>query len=387
MSGSARVIEVNRDDPIVVTALGMVSSLGLDAATSCAAARAGIRRAQPLDYLRFASLDGRSVESAVGHPVPIITHGFEGAARLAQLAAGALRDLTNGWAIPIGARVGFYISMPSCRRHLTGAELVPDPDAKEVFLEEIEDLSSTLDDESWTEHVMSVALRQTGFARDLRLRFVTYAGHTGFAEALAVAVEHLHRNEIDLALVGAIDSLTDERTLKWLRLTGRLKGEANPTGLEPGECAVFVAAERREQAARRRASPISRIGTIVTAEEERPHILGQQPTGNALSTCISSAIDVVPNLWLVTDQNGEANRATELGNVLAKISNTKGQLLPALLPAASFGDTGAASGGVAVCMAQTAFLRSYSSAHVAVVASAADGLQRAAFSIVRFQEH
>jgi 3-oxoacyl-[acyl-carrier-protein] synthase I len=375
------IVEVNRDEPIVITAQGMVSSLGLDAATSCAAARAGLRRAQQLDCLHFASLDGRSVEPAVGHTVPFVTHGFEGAARLAQLAGAALRDLTNRWAIPIEARVGFYVSMPSCRRHLTAAELVPDPAAKKVFLEEVEDLSPRLSDETWSEHIMSLTMRQTGLTRG-SLRFVTYAGHTGFAEALAAAVKDLQLNEVALALVGGIDSLTDERSLKWLRLTGRLKGEANPTGLEPGEGAVFFAVER-QQAVRRNAAPLSRIEMIVTADEDRPRILGQQPTGRALGACISSVSDTAANLHLVSDHNGEASRATELGNALVRLTNPNMRMPVVLLPAASFGDTGAASGGVATCLVQSAFLRSYAPTDAAVVTSVADAAQRSAFSIVR----
>ena len=129
MSGSVRVIKGDSRDPIVVTAQGMVSSLGLDAATSCAAARAGLRRAQELDTLKFASLDGREIQCTIGHQAPIITHGFEGAARLAQLVTGALRDLSTHGPIPSG-RKGLYLSMPSARRHLTGAELIPDPEVR-----------------------------------------------------------------------------------------------------------------------------------------------------------------------------------------------------------------------------------------------------------------
>src|SRR5690242_13841451 len=127
MSGPLKSIEIDRGDPIVITAQGMVSSLGLDVATSCAAARAGLRRAQALDCLRVASLDGRSVQPAVGHAAPIITHGFEGAPRLARLAAAALRDVTSRSSLPTGTRVGVYISMPSCGRRFTGADLIPDP--------------------------------------------------------------------------------------------------------------------------------------------------------------------------------------------------------------------------------------------------------------------
>src|SRR5260370_1312942 len=165
MSGSVKVVKGDPGDPIVVTAQGMVSSLGLDAATSCAAARAGLRRAQELDTMKFASLDGRTMECAVGHQAPIITHGFEGASRLAQLVAGALRDLASQVSIPSG-RKGLYLSMPSCRRHLTGAELIPDPKVKRSFLEKVEEESSRLNNRDWTDKVLSLSVRQAGLHRE-----------------------------------------------------------------------------------------------------------------------------------------------------------------------------------------------------------------------------
>jgi 3-oxoacyl-[acyl-carrier-protein] synthase I len=380
MPESVKVVEVDHNNPLVITAQGMVSSLGLDAATSCAAARAGFRRAQALDYIRFASIDGRSVESAVGHPVPFIAHGFEGAARLAQLAAAALKDLTTRLSIPASARSAFYISMPCCHRHLTGAALIPDRIAKQSFLAEVGDAASRVDDHTWTEKVFSLIRKQVGMANNISLRFVTHSGHAGFAEALAAAVWELQQGEIDLALVGGLDSLAEERSLKWLRLTGRLKSETNPAGLEPGEGAVFVAVERR-LTARKNPPPLSQIRTIVTAEEDRPRILGQQPGGNALSACIASAIGGAANPWLLTDHNGEPNRATEFGNALSRLTIPTRGLPPALLPAQSFGDTGAASGGLATCLAQHAFLRSYAPGDTAVISSVSDGQQRAAFSI------
>ena len=382
MSGSVKIIEVDAGDPIIVTGQGMVSSLGLDASNSCAAARAMLRRAQGLDTLRFASLDGRTVECAIGHPVPIITHGFEGASRLAQLVAAALRDLTSQFSIPSDGRAGLYISMPSCRRHLTGAELIPDPVAKLAFLEESSKALCPADDHIWTGKVLSLARRQVLLPRELPLRFVTYAGHSGFAEALAFAVEHLQTNEVDWALVGGFDSLVDERYLKWLRLTGRLKGESNPTGLEPGECAVFLVAERKDHAVRRHARILSQINRVATAHEDQPRLRGQQPTGRALGNCIRATANAA-KLWLITDHNGETSRGMEFGNVLSRVAVPSSQMPPVLFPAAVFGDTSAASGGLAACVVQNAFHRNYAPVSSAVVVSMDDGSQRAAFSIGR----
>ncbi len=385
MPGSVRVVETDLSDPIVITGQGMVSSLGLDAETACAAARAGLRRTADLDWVKFASLDGREVECAVGHAAPIITHGFEGPSRLGQLAAGALKDLTNHSLLAEAGRIGLYLSLSSSRRHLTGVELVLDPAEKDFFLEQIEEEEPDFDDRSWTEKVVSLALRQSGIASNTPLRFVTYAGHTGFAEALAAAVAEIGRGDVDLALVGGVDSLIDERPLRWLRLTGRLKDEATPAGLEPGEGAVFLAIERKRQAQRRGARILSVLHKIALAEEDRPRMAGKQPNGRALSECIRSAASDQRNLWLVSDLNGETIRGAEFGNALSRVISPQTHLLPASYPSAYFGDTGAASGGIGACLAQNAFHRSYAPLSSAVIASVDDGAGRSAFSVARLE--
>jgi hypothetical protein len=376
---------VNDQVPIVIAAQGMVSSLGLRADVACAAARAGLRRAQPLDSLRLASLDGRTVEPAIGHPVPFVTHGFEGAARLVQLAAGALRDLKSRCTIPSGASAGFYLSLPSRSRHLTGVELVPDPAAKEVFQERIADSEPFTEDPSRAENILSLALQQAGLAKNSSLRFAAFSGHTGFAEALAAAVSDIQQNQITIAIVGAIDSLVDEQSLKWLKLTGRLKAEANPAGLEPGEAAVFFIVAT-ELALPRDIVPLSLVGTVATAQENQSQIMGRQPTGSALSACIDAAVSESADLFVISDHNGESVRASELGNVIARLSNPNRRLSPPLLPAISFGDTGAASGGLALCLAQSAFSRGNAQSNSMVIASTADGSQRSAFSVARLQK-
>jgi 3-oxoacyl-[acyl-carrier-protein] synthase-1 len=380
---AARIVEVDPADPIFVTARGMVSSLGLNASTSCAAARANIRRAQPLDSLRLASLDGRLVEPATGHPAPFITHGFEGTPRLSQLAAAALRDLISSHPRSLDGNAGFYLSLPSCRRHLSGAELIPDEAAKAAFLGRVKEESVRLDDRFVAETVFETARLQSGIPRDIPVRFVTHAGHSGFAEALSTAANDLQRRAVDIAIVGGVDSLVDERSLKWLKITGRLKSEANPAGLEPGEGAAFVAIGRGNAATGGGGRPLCAIRKIVIADEDRSRIAGDEPTGQALSRCVTEAIDPSEQLWLVTDHNGETVRAMEFGNAVMRVTRHNRNWLQPLLLTVSFGDTGAASAALAVCVVEAAFARDYAPAHTAVIASIADGCQRAALSVGR----
>ena len=386
MAGPVKVVEVSQREQVVVLAQGMVSALGLSAVSACAAARAGVRRAQCLDQLSVASLDGRVIEPAVGHQVPLITHGFEGVPRLVQLTAGALRDLTGRFLISADARPGFYISMPSGQRHRAGADLIREPSAKEAFLATVADEPVSTEDRTWANKILSLAMDQVNPAAEIPLCFVTYAGHTGFAEALGAAISDLRSEHVGLALVGGIDSLVDERTLKWLALTGRLKCGSNPAGLEPGEAAVFLAIALRPAGAREVAA-LSRIERVATSLDDSSTLLGQQPTGRALARCIGAMGRSHASLWLISDHNGEVGRAMEFGNLVAQISNQHFNWAPYLFPAGAFGDTGAASAGIGACLAQNSFIRNYAPAPTGIVASMGDGPQRSAFSISYFEKN
>src|SRR5215213_5861605 len=71
------------EDQLVVTGLGMVSGLGLDVETSCAAARAGFSGAAQLSFTLINPLTN-DPEPVIGHQVPF-TVGFEGFGRLLRL--------------------------------------------------------------------------------------------------------------------------------------------------------------------------------------------------------------------------------------------------------------------------------------------------------------
>src|SRR5215813_4737977 len=106
---------------IAITGRGMVASLGHDVDTCCAAARAGLVRSQPLDY-QVDSPDDSVGESAIGCPVPFLTAGFEGEARLLRLAQAGLTDLLRH--VPEAPRtlasIPCYLSLPNPFRSYTG---------------------------------------------------------------------------------------------------------------------------------------------------------------------------------------------------------------------------------------------------------------------------
>ena len=85
-------------------------------------------------------------------------------------------------------------------------------------------------------------------------------------------------------------------------------------------------------------------------------------------------------LITITDQNGESYRAMEWGNTMVRLTARSQTFAEPLLwyPAASFGDTGDASGAVSLYMSSCAFERGYAPAKTVVVISSSDGPSLAA---------
>ncbi len=89
--------------------------------------------------------------------------------------------------------------------------------------------------------------------------------------------------------------------------------------------------------------------------------------------------------WLVSDHNGENYRASELGHAIVRLRADHEAFAAPLVtyPAASFGDTGAASALLAIVTVVRAFARNHALADTALVLASSDGGLRGAAAIVR----
>ena len=86
--------------PLSIAATGLVTSLGHDAATSCAAIRAGLTRAAPLPDCTVLDPDSQMLVPAIGHAVWGLTEGGSPIARWLALARQAFADLCARAALP-----------------------------------------------------------------------------------------------------------------------------------------------------------------------------------------------------------------------------------------------------------------------------------------------
>jgi hypothetical protein len=365
---------------VTVTNFGMATALGCDAATACAAARAGIRRQRRLDYFTARSpVDGKR-EAVAGHPVSI-AEGFEGSVRLTRLLAAGLTDLQGKAAGQTGG-AGFYLSVPNPYRHWTGAELLTNVEIRRTIASRAPKKPPDDGLEEQTRALLANAAGLANWPGDATLRFVSCAGHAGTAEALQRAWADLNAGAIQRVVVGGVDTLLEADTLQWLHQCGRLKVRGMPVGLQPGEACALVLLE---SAGRKEDSPLACVEALGMSEESDPLLSGRPSRSSGLVGALQAVAETAGwrtdcGAWLIADQNGETYRATEWGNVLCRFAGQYPAIKESVvwLPAASFGDTGAASGAIALCLAAMAFQRGYAPLPAAMVTMCSDGAKRGA---------
>src|SRR5688572_13191494 len=168
----------------LVIGTGMVGALGADAATNCAASRAGISRASALEHYQVRSGGDGQREPVIGHQATLFTRGFEGDARLVRLAQGALADLAaqlhdvdwRQW------RQRFYVSLPSGRRTSLGAELIADAEMRRAWQDATALADDGAEDVTATPRARRILQQAAALARwpaDCELAASTDAGHAG----------------------------------------------------------------------------------------------------------------------------------------------------------------------------------------------------------------
>jgi len=347
----------------------MVAALGNDVAMNCAAARAGLVRSGVLENYRIRSAVEGSEQPVIGHAAHLYTKGFEGETRLVRLMQGALLDLLRqtphvDWP-SVGAR--FYVALPDPAR---GQALAPEGSPNDTRRH------------PWAvaARILEKVLRLVAWPGAGQPAYVSVAGHAAGPLMLQAAMQDLANGATQMAVVIGVDSLLDEDTLNWLHSIDRLKCDGAPDGLQPGEACVALALTRAGLA-----SQLAKITAVAVADEPR-HLLSGTPTrGEALAQVVTEAWRVcgANKPWIVSDQNGEVYRAMDWGHAVVRLRADFDAFADPELwyPAASFGDTGAVSALLGICMAAKAWQRNYAVADAALIVSSADGPSRAAIAL------
>ena len=365
--------------PLLVTGLGLASSLG-DTITACAAARASLTRPS---LLPFAVEDREQFEMipVSGRTCGELTAGFAEVGLATRLFSLALTDLFRS--APLTAdeleKSAVLLNMGSGYYPQRADEVSPPPDGPMA----IEQFEAT--------RPLYQSVIQKGF-RASRLQSppagacrTFFEDQAGVGTVLTAAHQLLTEGSVTSCIVAGVDSLAEPRWLQALETLGLLKTALRPVGLIPGEAAAMLLLElpRRSAVASVRRVVQAHV-TDVDLQRERSHRFSEtHASGEVLATLIRgvTAMRAEP-IFLLSDLNGDAPRAADFGGALARLTKDV-RIAAASHPATCFGDTRAAAGFLATCMAVRSFARGYAPAPCGVVTAMNDDGARAVVGVSR----
>lgn len=365
------------EDPIVITSLGMVSSLGLDVVTGCAAARAGLQRLHELE-LTVADQDALVSVPLMGHSAAWHTSGFEGFGRWFRLGDAALNDLLAYAPLEPAhtSRLGIVLHLPD---HLYDDALLkgqladlPNEDVRsrvrEALITERVEVRNEI-----TRRLLPELLAAHGLTIPAGAQAYSFGGAASFVRALEIASEWLQRRVVERCIVGGIDSNVDDAALTCLYELGLLKTQAMPVGGVAGEAAAFVLLERLDSARSRGARIEALLGAASAANEDGNRFSGAAPTGVALSRAAASCL-AAPSVrsrepgLMIANLTGDELRARDFAGALVRMKasglNPPGHRW---YVGEHVGEIGAATGPVAICLGVRGFVRRYASSPSALI--------------------
>jgi 3-oxoacyl-[acyl-carrier-protein] synthase I len=365
--------------PLLVTAFGMATPLAPNAADSCAAARAGIRRASELELVDLGEDEALGNEPITGYAAKYIGAGFVGRARAVMLGRLALMDLLSRRPLDSSEWARTAVIVNCSDRFYEDLRFDPEDDEEasrpsQTWIRECTDLIPTL-------------LRACHVSPAVKNGALQFGGHTGFVKVLQQAQSLLLAGQVDRCLVGGIESCIEPNVVVAAALAGVIKTDANPVGFIPGEAAAFVLLERTYRGPVRPC--LLGEGTAFAAADR---FSVDPPDGVA----VAQAVDWVlrSNLGkreeapaaIIGDLNGDDYRARDWGYALLRLRASHSLSDAALwLPALAYGDTGAASEAVSLCTGIFAQQRGWIQPGLIVEWSAADRGSRAAFGFSAVQ--
>ncbi len=327
-----------------ILSCGAVTPVGLDAFQTAASFRAGVAGFEaaiplppPQEPLRAARIPSR----AVLRRTP--------AAWLVNLAARGIREALGYRTVE--GRLGIVLCVPEHVRQYAGADANADP----------------------------ALLRAVVDATGHRFERATIATEGGAAvvPALELAAAMLSRRDVEACVVAGADSLLNATDIAALRTAGRLLEPGNPRALIPGEAAgaFVVGLPDRHRGA------LARVLAAATAREEDTVLSSRLSQGRAFEAALRGTSDTVPESQVsfrVSTANGEHYAVWESMFFATRYYRTRRERLPVWYPASAIGETGAASGVLAIILAAFGIAGGYAPGPYAMCEAASDtGLRSA----------
>jgi len=330
---------------VCISAFGMATPLAPNAVDSCAAARAGVTRMSALSVVSPSECAALGEEPVAGCQARYIAPGFIGIARTLLLGKVALGDLQSRVSLSHNSLqgTGIFINVSDQFYADSTAGSLAEVDRR---------LPSTV----WAEEcdrLIPRLLQASNLESIPQNHHLYFGGHTGFVQAIQEAASLLLAGHFDRCLVGGIDSCIEPRFLNAAATKGVLKTTANPVGFVPGEAAAFILLERTADARPRKGGPAGFLMGTSLVSNCRDRLSDDAPDGVELARAIDQALRTSRQQLasIVSDLNGDDYRAREWGNALPRLRPKHNVAeAPVWIPALAFGEIGAASAPVGLCL-------------------------------------
>jgi 3-oxoacyl-[acyl-carrier-protein] synthase-1 len=349
---------------LMVTSIGMLTSVGRDAVTSCASHRAGITRLKDIVHYTVSESPVESVP-LTGHQVPLFSEGFVQLGLWIRFAEECIRDLINYGKLPAGSDQLFWKK--------TGITAVVPLMDEDRFLLPTENITEIL-----KECYLKPLLDLTELPIPLENARVVDLGHIGLMKAVVDTNELLSTGKLDRVLIVGVDSYLDPLSLDWLAEADALKTPQNSDGTIPGEAGACVMIESEAAAHSRHAKIDAYIERAALLNIAKYEILEPENIGADLARAVTSVlanenknIRFCGDIYL--DLNGEAWKAKSWGYAQTLLQGSIDFLgCRAVYPCSSFGEIGAASSIASNCLAVRAYTRNYALSNQSLICSIND---------------
>ena len=348
--------------PVAVVGVGARTAIGLTAASTAAALRAGI--AGFGDHPFMIDTAGKKMIVAA---VPDLSLDVTGAERLSELATSAAAEAIATLARTSGAKTALpiFVGLPPKRPGRL---------------------------ENTTQAVLTRI--RTELAKQCRVAKVEAieTGHAAGTMALQAAWEVVRSGAAEFALAGGVDSYLEPETLEWLESNDQLHSsgeENNPYGLIPGEASGFVLLASSAKAEQYRVPATVELLAIATTRETKLIKTDSVCTGEGLIALFRALAGQPPTIQadhLYCDLNGEPYRADEFGFATIRAGKLFRDPSAFAAPADCWGDVGAASGPLFLLAAEAAIRKGYTSGPVLAGFTSSESGERCGFLVKKLLE-
>jgi len=338
-----------------IVAAGGRTALGLRAATSASAFRAGISAVREHPFMIDQS--GDPMSAALDSQLDPALMGPD---RFLALAESALHEACAPLAGASAPRaVPMLVGLPELRPGFTAQ----DAEMIRKGLAQVEGLPFGFSDTQ-----------------------ISTQGHAAGLSALAHASARMEQGEFEVCVVGGVDSYFQPETLEWLDENRQLAGAISRSAFVPGEGAGFCLLMTERALNRFGVSAPARVLSAATGRETQLIKTQNLCLGAGLTDVVDRAVVDLKERGatiseVICDINGERYRGEEWGFVCLRLSNYFDDPTAYWSPADCWGDVGAASGPLFAMLACEAASRGYAKGPLAMLWAGSENGLRAAVVI------